>query len=183
MSHPQILHLDNAIAPSEPNIRSPEPQLWKKMSHPQFLHLDNAMAPSEPNIRSPEPQLRKKMSHPQFYIWITPCLHRSQTSVSQSLSSGHKKITNSRPQHLGRDSPKKKPILADEPFIYLLKIRSYIIPPMPPPGGIIGIGASSFISFITHSVVNTIPAIEAAFSTATLVTLVGSITPAFLRSS
>ena len=52
------------------------------------------------------------------------------------------------------------------------------IPPgIPPPIG--GIGASSSgSSEITHSVVNIIDAIEAAFSRALLETLVGSITPA-----
>ena len=42
-------------------------------------------------------------------------------------------------------------------------------------------GASSFfgLSATTHSVVSNIPAIEAAFSKATLATLVGSIIPAF----
>ena len=55
----------------------------------------------------------------------------------------------------------------------------YIIPPIPPPippGGIIGC-LSSFSSTRTHSVVRNIPAIDAAFSKATRVTLAGSITP------
>ena len=47
------------------------------------------------------------------------------------------------------------------------------------PGFIAGAaGVSSFLSAITHSVVKNIPAIEAAFSKATRVTLAGSITPA-----
>ena len=65
--------------------------------------------------------------------------------------------------------------------------NNYIIPPIPPipgapPIGGIG-GVSSFSSAITHSVVRNIPAIEAAFSMATLTTFVGSITPALKRSS
>lgn len=44
------------------------------------------------------------------------------------------------------------------------------------PAGIAGL--SSLISESTHSVVSNMPAIEAAFSKATRVTLVGSITPA-----
>ena len=55
---------------------------------------------------------------------------------------------------------------------------------MPPPiGGIAGTGLSSFLSAITHSVVNIIPAIEAAFSRATRATLAGSITPVLNRFS
>ncbi len=53
----------------------------------------------------------------------------------------------------------------------------YIIPGIPPPIGGIG-GLSSLISAITHSVVSNIPATEAAFSSATLTTFAGSITPA-----
>ena len=61
----------------------------------------------------------------------------------------------------------------------------YIMPPMPPiPGaGIAGAGFSSFLSAMTHSVVRNMPAIEAAFSRATRVTLAGSITPAAIRFS
>lgn len=57
--------------------------------------------------------------------------------------------------------------------------------PMPPmPGfGIAGAGFSSFLSAMTHSVVRNIPAIDAAFSSATRVTFAGSITPAAKRSS
>ena len=65
------------------------------------------------------------------------------------------------------------------PFLlFVRKSRNYIIPPMPPiPGaGIAGAGFSSFLSAITHSVVKNMPAIEAAFSRATRVTLAGSIT-------
>ena len=63
--------------------------------------------------------------------------------------------------------------------------KDYIMPPMPPiPGAPIGIsGLSSFFSTITHSVVRNIPAIEAAFSKATRVTLAGSTTPAACRFS
>ena len=73
-------------------------------------------------------------------------------------------------------------------FFYLIKQsgeKSYIIPPMPPiPGAPIGIsGLSSFFSTITHSVVKNMPAIEAAFSRATRVTLAGSTTPAACRFS
>ena len=55
----------------------------------------------------------------------------------------------------------------------------YIMPPIPPiPPGMAGAaGLSSFLSAITHSVVRNIPAIDAAFSNATRVTLAGSITP------
>ena len=53
-----------------------------------------------------------------------------------------------------------------------------------PPGIPPGIATlSSFLSANTHSVVNNIPAIEAAFSNATRLTLVGSITPALKRFS
>lgn len=54
----------------------------------------------------------------------------------------------------------------------------YIIPPMPGFGIAAGIGFSSFLSTITHSVVRNMPAIEAAFSSATRVTFAGSTTPA-----
>ena len=63
-----------------------------------------------------------------------------------------------------------------------IEIQNYIIPPMPP-AGIAGIGCSSLISVITHSVVRNIPAMLAAFSRATRVTLAGSTTPASLRFS
>ena len=67
--------------------------------------------------------------------------------------------------------------------IYRISKDFYIIPPIPPipgaPPPIGGIGGfSSSISVITHSVVKNIPAIDAAFSNAIRVTLVGSITPA-----
>ena len=52
----------------------------------------------------------------------------------------------------------------------------YIIPGIPPPIGIAG--SALLISVITHSVVNSIPETEAAFSRATLVTFVGSMIPA-----
>ena len=59
----------------------------------------------------------------------------------------------------------------------------YIMPPIPP-AGIAGMaGASDFFSASTHSVVRNIEAIEAAFSSATRDTLVGSMIPAFSRSS
>ena len=56
----------------------------------------------------------------------------------------------------------------------------YIIPGIPPPpiGGI-GEGLSSLMSTNAHSVVNIIPATDAAFSRATLVTFLGSIIPSF----
>ena len=60
---------------------------------------------------------------------------------------------------------------------------SQYIPPMPPPGGATGAGLSSFFSTTTHSVVSRRPAIDAAFCSAVRVTLVGSMTPAFTRSS
>ena len=43
--------------------------------------------------------------------------------------------------------------------------------------------AGSFFSAMTHSVVRNIPAMEAAFSSATRVTFAGSITPALRRFS
>ena len=47
------------------------------------------------------------------------------------------------------------------------------MPGIPPPiGGIAGAGLSSLISPITHSVVSSIPATDAAFSSATLTTFV-----------
>ena len=52
--------------------------------------------------------------------------------------------------------------------------RYYIIPP----SGIAGAGVGSGMSTIPHSVVRNIPATEAAFSRATRLTLVGSMTPA-----
>ena len=56
----------------------------------------------------------------------------------------------------------------------------YIMPGIPPPpiGGI-GAGLSSLMSTNAHSVVNIIPATDAAFSRATLVTFLGSIIPSF----
>ena len=58
----------------------------------------------------------------------------------------------------------------------------YIIPPIPP-AGIAGTGVSSLISVMTHSVVRNIPAMLAAFSNATRVTLAGSTTPAAFKFS
>ena len=58
----------------------------------------------------------------------------------------------------------------------------YIIPPIPGLG-IAGAGLSSFLSVMTHSVVRNIPAIEAAFSSATRATFAGSTTPAANRFS
>jgi|GEM_PF-6026156 len=58
----------------------------------------------------------------------------------------------------------------------------YIMPPMPGLP-IAGAGCSSGLSTTRHSVVRNIPAIEAAFSSATRATLAGSITPAARRSS
>ena len=59
---------------------------------------------------------------------------------------------------------------------------NYIIPGIPPPGipaCIAAADSSTGSSAITHSVVNNIEAIDAAFSMAILVTFVGSITPAY----
>ena len=53
---------------------------------------------------------------------------------------------------------------------------------MPPPAPA-SAGFSSFRSTTTHSVVSSNPAIDAAFCSAVRVTLVGSMTPAFTRSS
>src|SRR5690348_18125066 len=53
------------------------------------------------------------------------------------------------------------------------------MPPPPPPSA----GFSSFRWTTTHSVVSSSPAIDAAFCSAVRVTLVGSITPALIRSS
>ena len=59
----------------------------------------------------------------------------------------------------------------------------YIMPPMPP-AGIAGMaGCSDFFSASTHSVVRNIEAIEAAFSSATRDTFVGSMIPAASMSS
>jgi hypothetical protein len=59
------------------------------------------------------------------------------------------------------------------------------MPPMPPgiPAGIAGAPSSSGESERTHSVVNSMLAIDAAFSIATRATLVGSITPAWNKFS
>ena len=54
---------------------------------------------------------------------------------------------------------------------FVLATCYYIIPGIPPPIGIAG--SALFTSVITHSVVKSIPDTEAAFSRATLVTLVG----------
>jgi hypothetical protein len=64
----------------------------------------------------------------------------------------------------------------------LLDRADQYIPPMPPPGAA-SAGFSSFLSTTTHSVVRSKPAIDAAFWSAVRVTLVGSITPAFTKSS
>lgn len=56
----------------------------------------------------------------------------------------------------------------------MLRIN-YIMPPIP--GAAAAGGSSSFFSAITHSVVKNMPAIDAAFSRATRVTLAGSMTP------
>ena len=53
----------------------------------------------------------------------------------------------------------------------------------PPPQAPAGAGLSSFFSTTTHSVVSSRPAIDAAFCSAVRVTLVGSMTPAWTRSS
>lgn len=59
----------------------------------------------------------------------------------------------------------------------------YIMPPMPP-AGIAGMaGCSDFFSASTHSVVRNIEAIDAAFSSATRDTFVGSMIPAASMSS
>lgn len=67
----------------------------------------------------------------------------------------------------------------------LLCRGDYIMPPMPPmpPAGMPGAGFSSLMSAMTHSVVRNMPAMLAAFSRATRVTLAGSITPAANRFS
>jgi hypothetical protein len=59
------------------------------------------------------------------------------------------------------------------------------MPPMPPPmpGGIAGAFSFSGISVMMASVVKSRPEIEAAFSNALRVTLVGSTTPAFFSLS
>lgn len=72
-------------------------------------------------------------------------------------------------------STKKRRSFQNAAFFYFGR-KHYIMPSMPPPPGI-AIGLSSLISDNTHSVVNNIPAIDAAFSKATRVTFVGSITP------
>lgn len=59
----------------------------------------------------------------------------------------------------------------------------YIMPPMPPAGIAGTAGCSDFFSASTHSVVRNIEAIEAAFSSATRDTFVGSMIPAASMSS
>lgn len=59
----------------------------------------------------------------------------------------------------------------------------YIMPPMPPPGMAGIAGCSDFFSASTHSVVRNIEAIDAAFSSATRDTFVGSMIPALSISS
>ena len=56
------------------------------------------------------------------------------------------------------------------------------IPPPPPPMGGIG-GVSSLMSTRAHSVVKIIPATDAAFSNAILVTFLGSMIPSLSRST
>src|SRR5690606_3770195 len=67
----------------------------------------------------------------------------------------------------------------------LIKLSAYIMPPMPPPIG--GAPAPAFSSSAasanTTSVVSSIDAMEAAFSSAMRDTLVGSITPAPIKFS
>ena len=80
-----------------------------------------------------------------------------------------------------RKTDLKKPASqCEDGFLYVLGCVFYIIPGIPPPiGGIGGAGGlSSLCSTRTHSVVNSMPATEAAFSRAIRVTFVGSITPA-----
>src|SRR5689334_7241481 len=71
-----------------------------------------------------------------------------------------------------------------DPKVYIIPMPP--IPPMPPmpppPGGIIGAGGSG-LSATRHSVVSSNEAIDAAFCNAARVTLAGSMTPAFMRSS
>ena len=59
----------------------------------------------------------------------------------------------------------------------------YIMPPMPPAGIAGAAGCSDFFSASTHSVVRNIEAIDAAFSSATRDTFVGSMIPAASMSS
>ena len=59
----------------------------------------------------------------------------------------------------------------------------YIMPPMPPAGIAGTAGCSDFFSASTHSVVRNIEAIDAAFSSATRDTFVGSMIPAASMSS
>ncbi len=63
-------------------------------------------------------------------------------------------------------------------------IEDQYISPIPPPGGIAGIGLfSSGFSTIVASVVSSRPATDDAFSRAVRATFVGSITPALIRFS
>ena len=80
---------------------------------------------------------------------------------------------------------KQKPRPSGRGFHNLVRGPAYIMPPIPPMPLISGMAGafSSFSSLITHSVVRSMEAIEAAFSSATRVTLVGSITPAASRFS
>ena len=63
-------------------------------------------------------------------------------------------------------------------------IQNYIMPSIPPPMGIGGVGGvGSLWLLMTHSVVSSMPAMDAAFSKATLDTLTGSMTPVVNRFS
>ena len=95
-----------------------------------------------------------------------------------------------RPGHPGIGAPVRAQKKRDEPFSRSSRSfvgpgpdGCYIMPPMPPAGIAGTAGCSDFFSASTHSVVRNIEAIDAAFSSATRDTFVGSMIPAASMSS
>lgn len=86
---------------------------------------------------------------------------------------------------IGQNQSIKKPqSVTTRAFTFRLSGNNYIMPPMPPPIPPGAAGAfSSGSSATTHSVVSSRAAIEAAFSRARRVTLVGSMIPCSIRFS
>ena len=92
--------------------------------------------------------------------------------------------------HRGTGAPVRAQKKRDEPFSRSSRSfvgpgpdGCYIMPPMPPAGIAGTAGCSDFFSASTHSVVRNIEAIDAAFSSATRDTFVGSMIPAASMSS
>ena len=93
------------------------------------------------------------------------------------LVNGHDPSFLLKPCETKKSSPGRYGPGSDPVFLYIQYIP-------PPPGGICGISFfSSGFSAMAHSVVIMRPATEAAFCSATRVTLVGSRIPPFIRSS